>query len=130
MDKKKNKISMTYSSPRWTAEIADCSLPMTLDTYSNCSFGCVYCFSQYQRGIGSGKENYFKKEVKSINPEKIKKLFNLETDNSQFNDFLKTKRPIQYGGLSDQFDGFEKKYGITYGFILTMWYVNRSFLCR
>ena len=114
MDKKKNKISMTYSSPRWTAEIADCSLPMTLDTYSNCSFGCVYCFSQYQRGIGSGKENYFKKEVKSINPEKIKKLFNLETDNSQFNDFLKTKRPIQYGGLSDQFDGFEKKYGITY----------------
>lgn len=114
MDKKKNKISMTYSSPRWTAEIADCSLPMTLDTYSNCSFGCVYCFSQYQRGIGSGKENYFKKEVKSINPEKIKKLFNLETDNSQFNDFLKTKRPIQYGGLSDQFDGFEKKYGVTY----------------
>ena len=35
----------TYGSPRWTAEITDCSLPLTLDTYSNCSFGCVYCFS-------------------------------------------------------------------------------------
>ena len=27
-------------------------MPMTFDTYSNCSFGCIYCFSQYQRGIG------------------------------------------------------------------------------
>lgn len=45
-------ISKTYGSPRWTGEIADCSLPVTFDTYSNCSFGCVYCFSQYQRAIG------------------------------------------------------------------------------
>ena len=52
------KISESYGSPRWTGEIADCSLPMTLDTYSNCSFGCVYCFSQYQRGIGGAAEDY------------------------------------------------------------------------
>lgn len=31
----KPNIDKTYSSPRWTNEIADCSLPMTLDTYSN-----------------------------------------------------------------------------------------------
>lgn len=108
------KISETYGSPRWTGEIADCSLPMTLDTYSNCSFGCVYCFSQYQRGIGGGKEQYFSKAVRSINVEKVKKIFSGEDTKSQFAAYVKDRRPIQYGGLSDQFDGFEKKYEKTY----------------
>lgn len=87
---------------------------MTLDTYSNCSFGCVYCFSQYQRGLGGGAEDYFAKRVKSVNPEKIKKIFSLEDKTSQFYEYVKDRRPIQYGGLSDQFDGFERKYGVTY----------------
>ena len=108
------KISETYLSPRWSGEIADCSLPMTLDTYSNCSFGCVYCFSQYQRGIGGGKEDYFSKGVKSINVEKVKRIFSGEDQKSQFAAYVKDHRPIQYGGLSDQFDGFERKYGKTY----------------
>lgn len=107
-----DKLQKNYGSPRWTGEITDCSLPVTFDTYSNCSFGCVYCFSQYQRGIGKGKEEYFKKEVKSVNPERIKKLFT-NSENNQFWEYLKTSRPIQWGGLSDQFDGFEKQYGIT-----------------
>ena len=108
------QINKTYQSPRWTGEIADCSLPLTFDTYSNCSFGCVYCFSQYQRGIGGAKEDYFSKKVKAVNPEKIKKIFSLDDKSSQFYQYIKTRRPIQYGGLSDQFDGFEKKYGVTY----------------
>ena len=87
---------------------------MTLDTYSNCSFGCVYCFSQYQRGIGGGKEDYFSKGVKSINVEKVKRIFSGEDQKSQFAAYVKDHRPIQYGGLSDQFDGFERKYGKTY----------------
>lgn len=106
------EIKAGYVSPRWTGEIADCSLPVTLDTYSNCSFGCVYCFSQYQRGTGKGKEKYFEKQVKSINVEKVKRIF--KGEKSQFQDYIKDKRPIQYGGLSDQFDGYEKKYGKTY----------------
>lgn len=108
------EIKKSYKSPRWSGEIADCSLPMTLDTYSNCSFGCVYCFSQYQRGIGGAKEDYLAKKVKSINVEKVKKIFSLEDKNNQFYEYVKDKRPIQYGGLSDQFDGYEKKYGQTY----------------
>ena len=109
-----DEIKYGYASPRWTGEIADCTLPLTFDTYSNCSFGCVYCFSQYQRGIGGAKENYFAKNVKAVNPERIKKIFSGEDKKSQFYQYIKTKRPIQWGGLSDQFDGFEKKYGVTY----------------
>ena len=103
-----------YSSPRWTGEIADCSLPVTMDTYSNCSFGCVYCFSQYQRGIGKSSKDYWDKKVSAVDPEKIKKLFRGELPNSQFWQYIKDRRPIQYGGLSDQFDNYEKKYGVTY----------------
>lgn len=52
-----------YGSPRWSNEIADCSMPMTFDTYSNCSFGCLYCFAQFQRGLGKAKDSYLAKEV-------------------------------------------------------------------
>lgn len=112
--KKEDKIRESYGSPRWTGEIADCSLPVTLDTYSNCSFGCVYCFSQYQRGIGASKADYLNKNVKCINVERVKKIFSGEDKESQFYKYVKDKRPIQYGGLSDQFDGYERKYGKTY----------------
>jgi len=109
-----SEIKFGYSSPRWTGEITDCSLPVTFDTYSNCAYGCVYCFSQYQRGIGGAKEDYFAKRVKAVDPQKALRLFRGEDEKSTFYQYLKDKRPIQYGGLSDQFDEFERKYGITY----------------
>lgn len=103
-----------YQSPRWTAEIADCSMPMTFDTYSNCSFGCMYCFSQYQRGIGGAKEAYLKKEVHPVNVKKIKAMFtDPDKYGGQFAEYIKQRRVMQWGGLSDQFDGFERKYGQT-----------------
>lgn len=103
-----------YQSPRWTAEIADCSMPMTFDTYSNCSFGCMYCFAQYQRGIGGAKENYLHKEVNPVNVEKIKRMFT-EPDKyaGQFSTYIKQRRVMQWGGMSDEFDGYERKYGKT-----------------
>ena len=108
------EIDYGYNSPRWTGEIADCTLPLTFDTYSNCSFGCVYCFSQYQRGIGEGAKDYYNKKVSAVNPERIKRLFGGKMPNNQFYEYIRTKRPIQWGGLSDQFDEFERKYGVTY----------------
>lgn len=107
-------IKETYQSPRWTGEIADCSLPVTLDTYSNCSFGCIYCFSQYRRTLGNYKEEYLSKGVRCIPVEQVKKLFAGEDPKSQFHRWISEGRPIQYGGLSDQFDGYERKYGKTY----------------
>lgn len=108
------KIKKGYCSPRWSNEIADCSMPMTFDTYSNCSFGCLYCFSQYQRALGGSKEAYLNKEVKCVNVEHIKKMF-LEPDKygGQFAEYIKQRRVMQWGGLSDQFDGYERKYGQT-----------------
>ena len=103
-----------YSSPRWTAEIADCSMPMTFDTYSNCAFGCMYCFAQFRRSLGSCKEHYLNKDVKYVNVEKIKKMFT-DPDKyaGQFATYIKQRRVMQWGGMSDQFDGYERKYGKT-----------------
>lgn len=105
-------ISKTYNSPRWSGEISDCSLPMTLDTYNNCSFGCVYCFSQYQRAVGGTAESYLNKDVKCINVQKVKDIFTGKR-NSQFREYIDQRKTIQWGGLSDQFDGYERKYGVT-----------------
>lgn len=105
-------MSKFYGSPRWSGEIADCSMPMTFDTYSNCSFGCLYCFSQFQRGIGGAKDAYFNKEVYPVDVRKIKKMF-LEPETSQFGHYIQQKKVMQWGGLSDEFDGFERKYGVT-----------------
>lgn len=101
-----------YGSPRWSNEVADCSMPMTFDTYSNCSFGCMYCFSQFQRGLGGAKEAYLAKKVRPVNVKKIKEMF-LHPENSQFGEYIRQRRVMQWGGLSDQFDGFERKYGVT-----------------
>lgn len=103
-----------YGSPRWSNEIADCSMPMTFDTYSNCSFGCMYCFAQFQRGLGKAKDSYLAKDVCNVNPEKVKRMF-LDPDNhaGQFAPYIKQRRVMQWGGLSDQFDGFEKQRGVT-----------------
>lgn len=103
-----------YQSPRWSAEIADCSMPMTFDTYSNCAFGCMYCFSQFQRAIGNGKDAYLSKDVKAVNVEHVKKMFT-DPDRyaGQFAQYIKQRRVMQWGGLSDEFDGFEHKHGKT-----------------
>lgn len=63
------------NTPRITYEFPDCSMPMAFDTYSNCSFGCMYCFAQNQRGIGSKKNEYLHKQVKDVSVERIKRMF-------------------------------------------------------
>lgn len=101
-----------YNSPRWTAEIADCSMPMTMDTYSNCSYKCIYCFSQFQRAVGESKEDYLANKVKWVNPNKFKRIWD-EPDKTQFGAYAKARKTMQWGGLSDQFDDNERKYGKT-----------------
>ena len=42
-------IKQDYGSPRWSGEICDCSMPLTFDTYSGCSYNCLYCFAYFQK---------------------------------------------------------------------------------
>lgn len=108
--------SKYYPSPRWSTEIADCSMPMTFDTYDKCSYKCLYCFAQFQKAIGQNKDFYFSKGVRHVNPQKIKDLFlgNPTTKAlSQFKPYIAREKTMQWGGLSDPFDGYEQQHGVT-----------------
>ena len=102
------------NTPRITYEFPDCSMPMAFDTYNNCSFGCMYCFAQNQRGIGSKKNEYLHKDVKNVSVERIKRMF-IDPDRygGDFAPYIKERKVMQWGSMSDQFDNFERKYGTT-----------------
>ena len=104
-----------YTSPRITGEFCDCSMPLTLDTYSNCSFNCLYCFSTFQRAVGQSAENYLQKKAKAISVKKLKWYFENPNDpKNPFGHIIKNRITMQIGGLSDPFDEFEEKYGVGY----------------
>jgi DNA repair photolyase len=100
-----------YASPRWSWEILDCAMPMTFDTYSNCAHQCVYCFAFFQRAIGNSKDAYMYHRVKAVNVEKVKRMF-LEPDKyaGQFAPYIKARYVLQWGGLSDGFDWYERHF--------------------
>ena len=117
-------LKQNYDSPRWTNEIFDCSMPMTFDTYSKCSYHCLYCFSFNQKahclhGYDSSK---YTPEIRSVNPAKVIKLFDsaLAGDDSdisqaysQFFPYIQARRIMQWGGLADGFDEWERRFGVT-----------------
>jgi DNA repair photolyase len=116
----KRDIELNYPSPRWSGEILDCSMPMTFDQYDHCSFDCLYCFSYFQKCLKEvnplfTKQNthYRDMAVRGTDPKKIDKLFHGKLK-SQFWPYIQARVPMQWGGLSDPFDMFEKKYGVGY----------------
>lgn len=105
------QIAFGYGSPRWSGEILDCSMPMTFDQYSNCSFLCAYCFAQFQRGIGKSKKAYVAKQVKAVDPRRFRRIF-LGEVKSQFLPYIQERKTMQWGGLSDPFCNYERQYGV------------------
>ena len=118
------ELKQDYGSPRWSGEICDCSMPLTFDTYSTCAYNCLYCFAYFQKSHNikgyKGKSDSKDRYVRSVNPEKIKKMFiNCLNDNPQSSDekqvypYIKNRITMQWGGMADGFDDWEKEYGIS-----------------
>jgi DNA repair photolyase len=100
-----------YQSPRWSWEILDCAMPMTFDTYSNCAHQCVYCFAYFQRAVGDSADDYLHHKVRSVNVDKVRRMFtDPEQHGGQFAWYIKQRRVLQWGGLSDGFDWYERKF--------------------
>lgn len=109
------KIKGYYASPRITGEVTDCSMPMTFDTHSNCGFGCVYCFSTFQRGVNQNSDAYWKKQYKAVSVERFKRYFTeLDNPKNPFRDLIKNRITLQFGGLSDPFCPIEEQEGTGY----------------
>lgn len=113
------EVLKNYESPRWTQEIVDCSMPMTFDTYSRCSYGCLYCFAFFQKSHCAN--GYMEGRVRSVNPDKVIRLFETARANgtmnnaglSQFIPYIQDGRIMQWGGLADQFDEYERRLGVS-----------------
>lgn len=114
-----------YESPRWTKELIDCSMPMTFDTYSKCSYHCLYCFAFNQKAFtckGYDSKSFSQKIIRCVNPQKVIRLFeNALADNTeqlnksglQFYPYIKARRIMQWGGLADGFDEWERRFNIS-----------------
>lgn len=90
-------------------------MPMTFDTYNRCSYNCWYCFAFYQKShcVHGYKEGI----VRSVNPDHIKRLFSFDDSVSlalkQFFPYIRSRYVMQWGALSDPFDQYEKRYGVS-----------------
>ena len=114
------ELKRNYGSPRWSMEIVDCSMPMTFDTYSRCAYNCMYCFSYFQKS--HTVKGYTEGIVRCVNPEKVINLFECARTNNtegvnaterQFFPYIQAGKKMQWGGLADEFDEYERKYGVT-----------------
>ena len=107
-----------YGAPRWSGEILDCGMPMTFDTYSKCSFRCLYCFGLYQKSTKHNKKGVSiqDQETRCVSVKRVKRLFNGEDktlSGRQFKQYIDEKITMQWGGLTDPFDANERSEGQT-----------------
>lgn len=96
-----------------SSKFAICGLPIRVDTYKTCSFGCKYCFSncrkimEFQKVLQIGDMEQVER--------KLDKIFNKQQyDYNNFLDVLISQRITWHcGGMSDPFQPVEKELGIT-----------------
>lgn len=93
-----------------TSQLAFCSVPFRLDSYSACQFSCTYCFAKARGGHrGSGT-------FASVNVQALRQRLNRVTAgviNSAVDEFFDRRIPIQIGGMTDPFPSVEAKVGVT-----------------
>jgi DNA repair photolyase len=105
-------LEYNYNNPlSITSQFSFCGLPFRLDTYSGCAIGCRYCFARIRGG------NIESKKIKIANPQIIITRFKnaINKENSGIiSEFIKNRKPLHFGGMSDPFQSIEKNYGISY----------------
>jgi DNA repair photolyase len=96
-----------------SSKFAICGLPIRVDSYKTCSFGCKYCFAE-NREIMKYNKIIQVGNVKQVE-RKLQKIFDKkEIDNNNFLDVLISENITwHWGGMSDPFQPCEKKLGIT-----------------
>lgn len=96
-----------------SSKFAICGLPIRLDSYKTCSFGCAYCFANNRKIME------FEKQLQVGDCESVQKRLTriFEKNKVSANNFLDTLIASKYtwhcGGMSDPFQPCEKTYGIT-----------------
>lgn len=89
-----------------TSQLPFCSVPLRLDTYSNCQFSCSYCFAKARGGLRSSGPN------KRLDPKTLEARLDRVakgTISGATDEFLRKRVPIQMGGMTDPFSPWEER---------------------
>lgn len=114
MNNTKNK---KFEALNVSSKYAICGLPIRVDTYKTCSFGCKYCFANCRKVME------FEKELAVANLAGVERRLNrvLTEKKVKEGDFLDMLIAQDYtwhmGGMSDPFQPVEKKLQITKGLL-------------
>lgn len=100
-----------------SSKFAICGLPIRLDSYRTCTFGCRYCFSNGRKVMEFNKEKPAICNVSSV-ASRLDRVMNGMFDEDNFLDVLISNGYTWHcGGMSDPFQPLEKKLGITHDLV-------------
>lgn len=112
MDEKYEKYK-TFTPLNVSSKFAICGLPLRVDTYKTCSFGCSYCFSngrkimEFEKTLQVANNPWLERKLKAI-------YHKQQYKNESFLDCLLINRITWHcGGMSDPFQPCEKNLKIT-----------------
>ncbi|WP_338016341.1 radical SAM protein [Rhodovulum sulfidophilum] len=83
-----------------------CSVPLRLDSYSNCQFGCQYCFSKARGG------SFAVSNSTTLDNRQLKKRLQRAAEGNPrgaTEEFIQRRIPMQFGGMNDPFGPSESK---------------------
>lgn len=103
----------TFNPLNVSSKFAICGLPIRIDSYKTCSFGCKYCFAE-NREIMKYEKNIQVANVKSVE-RKLDKIFNKKKvdENNFLENLIDQGITWHWGGMSDPFQPCERNLGIT-----------------
>jgi DNA repair photolyase len=122
-----NPGAFGYISPRVSSEFMDCSMPMTFDHFSHCSLGCLYCFAYFFKSMNSS----FNEKLHAANYKNLIRILRGDKDiisggrgKMLWDNFIKKKFLLHWGGMADPFCNFEKANPIGYEIIKSLGELN------
>lgn len=89
-----------------TSQLPFCSVPLRIDTYSNCQYSCSYCFSKARGGASLTKSN---QEIVPAQLQKRLSQVSLGRVSGAVDEFLERRIPVQLGGMNDPFSPWERE---------------------
>ena len=112
-EKIKTMTTQKFNPLNISSKFAICGLPIRVDTYKTCSFGCYYCFAnnrkimEFQKVLQIGDIEQVERKLKKV-------LIEKNIDSKNFLEVLISKGITWHcGGMSDPFQPIEKELGIT-----------------
>lgn len=100
-----------------SSKFAICGLPLRVDSYKTCTFGCRYCFANERKIMETSKD--FQIGDLDFIRRKVEKVFDKKkVEPTNFLEVLMASGITWHcGGMSDPFQPCEKKYGISAGIV-------------